>query len=223
MPSSASNGRSAEVGAAGPPPTIAGTSAADSPTGPAPSARARTPWQLIAIFAISAAPVVLGTLVFWYWGSAGQTNYGQLLAPRQISIEGTALDGVRASLSQSHGTWRYIVFDQAGCDENCRRKLLYTRQLRIAAGRDQDRVDRVWIIEDGLVPDRELAGLFVDARVLRLSSPGDADHIAPGSERRGFIYLVDPYGNLMMRYPSDPDPQRMLKDLQRLLKYTKTT
>ena len=32
------------------------------------------------------------------------------------------------------------------------------------------------------------------------------------------IYLVDPLGNLMMRFPREPDPSRVIKDLQRLLK-----
>jgi len=40
-------------------------------------------------------------------------------------------------------------------------------------------------------------------------------------ERKLYIYLVDPLGNLMMRYPRDPDPAKLLKDLQRLLRYSR--
>jgi hypothetical protein len=35
------------------------------------------------------------------------------------------------------------------------------------------------------------------------------------------IYVVDPLGNLMMRYPEDPDPGRVIKDLERLLKLSR--
>lgn len=186
--------------------------------------RRRTPWELIAILVIAAAPIVLGTGTFWYWRTAGQTNYGELIAPRQIDLQGTALDQQPIGLSEYRGKWRYLVFDSAACDETCRRKLLYTRQIRAAVGRDQDRVERFWIIDgDGISaePDREHASLYAQAHVVRVHRAEDADRIAPAAERRGFIYLVDPYGNLMMRYPSDPDPLRMIKDLQRLLKYTK--
>lgn len=182
----------------------------------------RTRWQLVAIFAISAAPVVLGTLTFWYWRDAGQTNYGQLLAPKQVELTGIDLSGRAMSLSESKGKWRYVILDSAGCDENCRRKLLYTRQIRIATGRDQERVERVWALEGGGVPNQEIAGLIDDARLIRLNRDDEADAFGAVSEHRDFIYLVDPYGNLMMRYSSDPDPRRMIKDLQRLLKYTKT-
>lgn len=186
--------------------------------------RRRTPWELIAIFVVTAAPIVLGTATFWYWRSAGQTNYGELITPRQIDLQGSTLDQRPIALSEYQGKWRYLIFDRAGCDENCRRKLLYTRQIRVAVGRDQDRVERFWFIDSDAIdgaPDPEHQSLYAEAHVVRLQSDQAANRIAPATERRDFIYLVDPYGNLMMRYPSDPDPRRMIKDLQRLLKYTK--
>jgi hypothetical protein len=33
--------------------------------------------------------------------------------------------------------------------------------------------------------------------------------------------VVDPLGNLMLRFPVQPDPSKMLKDMQRLLKYSR--
>jgi hypothetical protein len=35
---------------------------------------------------------------------------------------------------------------------------------------------------------------------------------------RDHIYLVDPLGNVMMRYPREVDPNRMKKDVARLLR-----
>jgi len=34
----------------------------------------------------------------------------------------------------------------------------------------------------------------------------------------GYIFLVDPLGSLMLRFPGDPDGRRMLKDLAHLLR-----
>jgi hypothetical protein len=34
----------------------------------------------------------------------------------------------------------------------------------------------------------------------------------------GTAYLVDPLGNLVLRYPEDPDVKGMAKDIGRLLK-----
>jgi hypothetical protein len=30
--------------------------------------------------------------------------------------------------------------------------------------------------------------------------------------------VADPHGNVMMRWPAQPDPRRMIRDLERLLK-----
>jgi hypothetical protein len=55
----------------------------------------------------------------------------------------------------------------------------------------------------------------IEGTHLSRTSPGEF----PG-ERSDHIYLVDPLGNLMMRFPREPDPSKMLKDLQRLLRYS---
>ena len=37
---------------------------------------------------------------------------------------------------------------------------------------------------------------------------------------RSYYDLIDPRGNLMLRFPPDADPSRVIKDLQRLLAYS---
>ena len=41
-------------------------------------------------------------------------------------------------------------------------------------------------------------------------------------DKRGYehVYLIDPLGNLMLRFPADPSPSKMIKDLERLLRYS---
>jgi hypothetical protein len=162
--------------------------------------------KLLAVLLACAAPFVLGWAAWyfkWETGSAG--NYGELIAPRPLSSP---------ALQELRGKWVFVSFDAAACDAYCERKLYYMRQLRTAQGKDQARVERLWVITDGGAPRQELLAAIEGTRISRLKPEGfpggPVDH----------IYLVDPLGNLMMRFPRDPDPSKMLKDLQRLLKYS---
>jgi cytochrome oxidase Cu insertion factor (SCO1/SenC/PrrC family) len=167
------------------------------------SARAK----LLLIFLACAAPFALAWAAWYFgWAPGAAGNYGELIAPRAVS--GEALSGLR-------GKWVLVTFDAAACDAYCERKLYYMRQVRRAQGKDQARVERLWVITDEGKPRPELLAAIDGTRLSR-AAPGDF----PG-EPRDHIYLVDPLGNLMMRFPRDPDPSKMLKDLQRLLKYSR--
>lgn len=162
--------------------------------------------KLLLIGAVCAAPLVLGTLAYVFGWTPGTTsNYGELIPPRSLS--GPPLEALR-------GKWVMVTFDAAGCDAYCERKLYFMRQVRRAQGREMERVERLWVITDAAAPRAELLAAIEGTRISRNSAfasafPGNpADH----------VYLVDPLGNLMLRFPRDPDPSKMFKDLQRLLK-----
>ena len=162
--------------------------------------------KLVALLLACAAPIVLAWAAWHFkWGTGTAGNYGELIAPLPVSAP--ALQGLR-------GKWVFVTFDTAACDPYCERKLYFMRQVRAAQGKDQGRIERLWVITDGGAPRPELAAAIEGTRISRVRPegfPGDpVDH----------IYLVDPLGNLMMRFPRDPDPSKMLKDVQRLLKYS---
>jgi len=164
--------------------------------------------KLLLIAAVCLAPLVLGTLAYFFrWEVGAPGNYGELLKPRELSGPPFA--------PRLRGKWVMIAFDAAACDAWCERKLYYMRQVRRAQGKDTDRVVRVWVVTEGGQPRPELVQAFEGTEVFHPGQgftrrfPGDpVDH----------IYLVDPQGNLMMRWPRDADPSRMLKDLQRLMR-----
>lgn len=163
--------------------------------------------KLLFIFLACAAPFVLAWAAWYFgWAPGAAGNYGELIAPRVVS--GAPLPALR-------GKWVLVSFDEAACDAYCEKKLYYMRQVRRAQGKDQGRVERLWVITDTGKPRPELLAAIAGTHLAR-SAPGDF----PG-ERAHHIYLVDPLGNLMMRFPRDPDPSKMLKDLQRLLKYSR--
>jgi hypothetical protein len=164
--------------------------------------------KLALVVAACAAPFVLGTAAYFFgWSPGGQANYGELIAPRPLA--GPPLDALR-------GKWVLVIFDAAACDAHCEKKLYVIRQVRTAQHKDAGRVERLWVLTDAGTPRAELLGAIEGTRIAPLKDaavlqgfPGNAtDH----------IYVIDPLGNLMMRFPRDPDPSKVLKDLQRLLR-----
>jgi hypothetical protein len=160
--------------------------------------------KAVLVALVCAAPFVLGTLAYVMGWSPGRPgNYGELLAPRTLSL---------APLAPLRGKWVLVTADAAGCDAYCEKKLYFMRQVRRAQGKDMDRVERLWSLTGGTKPRPELLAAIEGTRIERLK---------PFDERAvDHIYLVDPMGNLMMRFPRDPDPSKMIRDLQRLLRYT---
>ena len=159
------------------------------------------------VFLACAAPFVLGWAAWYFgWGTGEPGNYGELIEPRPLS--GPAFEPLR-------GKWVLVSFDSAACDAYCQKKLYFMRQIRTAQGKERERVERVWALTDAGSPRGELLAQFEGTRITQ-ADPGPF----PGNPRE-HIYLIDPLGNLMMRYPRDPDPSRMLKDLQRLLRYSR--
>jgi hypothetical protein len=111
-----------------------------------------------------------------------------------------------------------VTFDAAACDARCERKLFLVRQTRKAQGPEQDRIERLWVITDRSQPSAQLLAA-IEGTHLAQASPGLVSQF-PG-QPQDHVYLVDPLGNLMLRFPSDPDPSKVIKDLQRLLKYSR--
>jgi hypothetical protein len=161
--------------------------------------------KLALVALVCIAPVVLGTAAYFFgWSPGAPSNYGELIAPRVIP-----------SMSELRGKWVLVTFDAAACDAWCERKLYITRQVRRAQGKEMERVERLWVVTDAGKPRAEALAAAEGIRVARFAADG-----FPGSAV-DHIYVVDPLGNLMMRFPRDPDPSRVIKDLQRLLKYSR--
>ena len=157
--------------------------------------------KLAGLFFVCAAPFVLAWMAYLFGWAAGTTsNYGELIVPRPLS--GPPFEALR-------GKWVLVTTDGAACDAVCEKKLYFVRQVRRAQGKDMDRVERLWLLADGGTPRPELLAAIEGARVAAFK---DAN-FSPGH-----IYVVDPLGNLMMRFPTDPEPSMVIKDLQRLLK-----
>ena len=174
---------------------------------------------MLAIAALCLAPFAAALIAYFYWQPQGGMNYGELIPARPLSDPPLRhLDRRAFRLSELRGKWILLQLDQADCAAACRAKLYGMRQVRLAQGREMERVERVWLILDEAPLETLLMREYDGTRMLRAAgSPIVAEFPPPGGVR-DHIYLIDPLGNLMLRFPKDADPRKMYKDLARLLR-----
>ncbi|HUL93100.1 MAG TPA: cytochrome C oxidase subunit I [Burkholderiales bacterium] len=171
------------------------------------------------ILALCSAPTVAAWLAYFVWQPQSRTNYGDLIEPRPLSDrEMRRLDGGSFRLSQLRGKWVLLQVDSSTCSDSCRNKLLYMRQARLALGKDAERIERVWLLSDAAVPDPALLRENVGLMVARVPDASLLRELAPSESPAGSIFVIDPLGSLMLRFPGNPDGRKMLKDLARLLR-----
>jgi cytochrome oxidase Cu insertion factor (SCO1/SenC/PrrC family) len=176
-------------------------------------------WVLIAL---CAAPVIASYIAYYLLKPSGHVNYGELLEPRPLPDAKLALaDGTPFSWHELKGKWVLAIIDSGNCAAECQRKLLFLRQVRLTQGKDMDRIERVWLISDGLNPAAPIIAEYRGTWLVRAAGSDFLRAFPAQSSPADHIYVIDPLGNLMMRYPRDADPRRIIKDVTRLLKVSR--
>jgi hypothetical protein len=180
-------------------------------------------WKLLLVIALCASPLIASYFTYYVIQPEQRTNYGTLLDPRahpMPALGTVTLDGSPAALEAWRGKWIMLQVGPGDCDAACNARLHDLRQLRLAQGKNMDRVERVWLITDAAPVEtlliREYDGthmLRADAAAVRAWLPAE-----PQTTPADHIYMIDPLGNLMMRFPKDADPNRIKRDLSRLLR-----
>jgi len=107
-----------------------------------------------------------------------------------------------------------VMHGRGGCDAACGRKLYAMRQARTMQGKEQDRIVRAWFVLGDAEPPAALLAQHPDLLVVRVPEAVPA-RFPDGANP---VYLLDPLGNLVLRYPDDPDIKGIARDLARLLK-----
>jgi cytochrome oxidase Cu insertion factor (SCO1/SenC/PrrC family) len=178
--------------------------------------------QLIAILVICAAPVLASYLAYYVFQPQGRTNYGTLIEPQRGvgAMQAQLLDGGRFALADLRGKWVMLTVDAGACAQACVDKLYLMRQVRLTTGKDRDRIERVMLVTDADRPAPQVLSDYEGTRMARIDPDEVAKRLPPEGQGRSadHIYLIDPLGNLMMRFPRNADPSRMKKDLAKLLR-----
>jgi hypothetical protein len=180
-------------------------------------------WKLFLVVLICASPMIASYLTYFVIKPQSRTNYGELIDPRSHpmpTLGSTSLDGKSTELEAYRGKWIMLQADSGDCGDGCRAKLFQQRQLRLTTGKEMDRIERVWLVTDDRPVDTMLLREYDGTRVLR-ADPAKLRQWLPVEQGAGIadhVYMIDPLGNLMMRFPKNPDPNKMKKDISKLLR-----
>lgn len=195
---------------------------------------------MIAVLLICAAPVVLSYLTYYVIRPTSLRSFGELIQPTlslpEMSVEVITKPVADKNMNALHlnslkGQWLILSLSEGACNDDCQKSLYFQRQIHAALGREKDRVDRVWLIMDDKGVNPELTRGVGDSWVIRatkddvlkwLGSATQMDKTKSNeSQVVDYVYLVDPMGELMMRFSSkieiDTAP-KIRRDLERLLR-----
>ncbi len=180
-------------------------------------------WKLLAVLAVCASPLIFSYLTYYVIKPTGRTNYGTLIDPRLHPIPAlgtTSLDGKPARLEDFKGKWLMVQVAPGDCQKACKDQLVAMRQLRLMQGKHHNRIERVWLITDAQPLDTMLMRVIDGTRMLRVQPDAVKSWlpVESGGNVSDHIYLVDPLGNLMMRFPKNADPAKVSKDIGKVLK-----
>ncbi|MBD8529229.1 MULTISPECIES: cytochrome C oxidase subunit I [unclassified Massilia] len=179
--------------------------------------------KLIVLLLVCAAPIIASYVTYYIIKPEGRTNYGAFIdqqAHPMPKLTSTTLDGRSETLENYAGKWIMVKVGGGACNEACAKQLFAMRQLRTMQGKNMERVERVWLITDNEPIDTMLIRQYDDMHMLRVPR-AQLSHWLPveiGTKLDDHIFLIDPRSNLMMRFPKDPDPRKVHKDLAKLLK-----
>jgi hypothetical protein len=209
---------------------------------PSPDALARDPartkrgrLQMLVVLLVCAAPVVASYLAYFVVRPQARSNYSELIVPPRplpAALPLIDLRGAPVSPPGLRGQWLLVVVSGGACDAACERHLWLQRQLHESLGAEKDRVDKLWLIDDGAEPRAQTLraigfaasagapGPFAPTTVLRVEPAGLAAWLQPAPEHAldDHLYIVDPRGDWMMRAPPNADPARLKRDLDKLLR-----
>lgn len=181
--------------------------------------------QLVLLGLLFSAPLVMAAVLYFVapeWQPEGRTNYGELIRPAQPLPEPQwrNVDGETVGLAAIRGHWSWVMRIEGACDGSCETALYDLRQTRMLLNEKRLRLRRILLVDNASRLEALAAQLGEVHPDLQIYAPLDTDAAAaafPEAEP-GTVFVVDPLGNLMMRYAPQPDLRKVLKDIKRLMR-----
>ena len=181
--------------------------------------------QALLVLLACAAPVIASYFTYYVIRPDGRSNYSTLIEPmREVpaALPLATLDGQAVAPASLRGQWLLVAVGPGACDNACEGRLFMQRQLREMLGRERDRLDKVWLVTDDapVRPDLRTALEASGVQLLRVPAAELSAWLEPaaGQALQAHLYVVDPMGKWMMRPPVNPEPARLKRDLERLLR-----
>jgi hypothetical protein len=179
-------------------------------------------WKMLLLLLACAAPVIASYFTYYVIRPEGRRNYGELIDPQLPlpAFTGVDANGRAVPLTQLKDQWLFISVADSACDDACQKHLYVQHQLREGLGKDKDRLDWVWLRTGAPELAEPLKKATASATVLHVDEKLLATWLTPAAGQRlqDHLYVVDPIGNWMMRFPANADPKQVKRDLDRLLR-----
>ncbi len=182
-------------------------------------------WKMLMVLLLCASPVIASYFAYYVIRPEGRRNFGELINPQRIvpNLNATSLDGKSVNLQTLTGQWLLVSVSGGACDALCQKHLYLQRQLRESLGKEKDRLDWVWLVSDAAPIAPAILPAMKDATVLRLPAEQITTWMqaAQGQQLADHLYLIDPMGNWMMRFPPGLDAAAAKKaksDIDRVMR-----
>lgn len=174
--------------------------------------------KFLLLLALMCAPVIISYTLYFLDYKPESKHYGDLIPIVKVTGNGTnQADNTILRMKDLHGKWVLVTVDSGLCDEACQQKLYFMRQVRLVQGKEKHRIERLWLINDDVVPNAELVKEFEGTLFVNANDSEILNFIETTELQTKHIYLIDPIGNLMMRFPENVDGTKMGHDIKRLL------
>jgi hypothetical protein len=185
--------------------------------------RSRNLRMLAALAGLFLLPLAVAFWMYYGtdWRPVRTVNHGELIAPVR-SLPAARLPAVipdTAPAQLFHRKWSLVYVGDGRCADACRQALYVMRQTRLSLNSEMDRVDRVFLATSQCCAREFLAHEHPGLLVLDATGTS-ADSLLgvfPANEREQSLFVIDPLGNLMMRYDVRQNPKGLLQDLKKLL------
>lgn len=182
-------------------------------------------WRMLLVLLVCAAPVLASYFTYYVVRPEGRRNFGELIEPMRAlpDVKVQSLSGATMQLPELKGQWLLVSVAGGNCQAECQQQLYLQRQILTGLGKERSRTEWVWLVNDtAAVPASILPGLK-EATVLRMPAEALAQWLQPakGQQLQDHLYLVDPRGHWMMRFPAMLSTEGALKtkrDVERLLR-----
>lgn len=191
--------------------------------------------QLILVIAFFVAPIIIAIIMYNLvpeGGPADTKNHGDLVVPARplMDVDLVTRTGENYKFSDMSKTWVMVYIGDAECDKVCADVLYKMRQSRLAQRGEHLRIKRLYISSNGKAKEslnavlKEHPGLeVVSGSAKNINSVIEQFKLEnkPSAKSANRLYLVDPFGNLMMSYEQDFDAKGLIQDMTLLLKVSR--
>lgn len=180
----------------------------------------KTRRTLLLLIAVGTLPIIASYALYAWWRPASHMNHGELLETRSAGLQGLKTDDGRTLAEAVAKKWVLLTVQPASCDTRCQNKLYLMRQIRTAQNENMLRLERVWIVPGLEQPDPQLLAVLPGLHLVHAPEQGMLQSLPLRADPGAAIFLIDPLGNLVLRYDDHSEPKGMLADLRRLLRYS---